>query len=224
MKCKHFKDWLYLYGDDELTPAQKQQLDRHLAGCPDCRREQGVALQMADRIRQSRGIEPEAAEPAELTQQILNRIAAQSLIEHTPKIVPRGLNIFMKPSLRLAMAMTVLIIVGAFAMQSVSLLSRVSRLEQKFAAQTADLRVPELDPALVFRQESDGVLGRISYIQRLIHQYPHLPILRRSSFWRRIQKAIPDIAGITPEDGLSTHEILLLLKHKEEILEMLPTI
>lgn len=224
MKCKHFKDWLYLYGDDELTPAQQQQLDRHLAGCPDCRREQRVALQMADRVRQSRGIEPEAPEPAELTQQILNRIAAQSLIEHTPKVASRGFNLFMNPSLRLAMAMTVLIIVGVFALQSVSLLSRVSRLEQKFAAQTTGLRIPELDPALVFGQESDWVLGRISFIQRLIHQRPHLPIFRQSSFWRRIQNAIPDMAGVTLEDGLSTHEILILLKHKEEILEMLPTI
>jgi hypothetical protein len=215
MKCKQVKDWLYLYGDGELSPAKRRKLERHLDECPVCRREQQSVRRMAKQIQKAGSVEPQVSEPGVLTQTIMNQIAADTPLLKTPVL---------KPALRLAMALTVVIIVGLFALQTAALFQRVSFLEERIAAQTIDF--PTLEPTLAsFSERPDGwVLVKSSTLQRLVRQHPHLSSPESTSYWQRIQREIPGLGTISLNDGLSRHEVLLLLKKREEILELLPNL
>lgn len=215
MTCKQVKDWLYLYGDGELAPTRRRKLERHLDECPDCRREQQAILRLASRIGKGGGYEPRVPEPGILTQTIMSQVAADTPLLKTPVV---------KPALRLAMAMTVVIIVGLFAFQTAALFQRVSYLERRIATQTMDF--PNLEPTLAsFSERPDSwVLVKASTLQRLARQHPHLSSPGSTLYWRRIQREIPGLRTISLDDGLSRHEVLLLLKNREEILELLPNL
>lgn len=72
MTCKRTASLLQLYVDDRLAPAQVARLERHLAGCGNCREE----LALFECIRDGAGESELIEEPADLTQRVLDRVAA----------------------------------------------------------------------------------------------------------------------------------------------------
>lgn len=72
MTCKKAAYWLQLYIDGRLDPARHTHVEHHLATCPACRRE----LALLECVRTVAGENDLIAEPADLTQRVLDRVAA----------------------------------------------------------------------------------------------------------------------------------------------------
>src|SRR5579863_6457059 len=72
MTCKKTAYWLQLYIDGRLDPARHTRVERHLAACPTCRRELAL-LECVGTVAGERAL---IAEPADLTQRVLDRVAA----------------------------------------------------------------------------------------------------------------------------------------------------
>jgi anti-sigma factor RsiW len=72
MTCKKTAYWLQFYIDGRLDPSRHTRVERHLAACPACRRE----LALLERVRTVAGESDLIAEPADLTQRVLDRVAA----------------------------------------------------------------------------------------------------------------------------------------------------
>lgn len=72
MTCKKITYLLQLYVDGRLAPAQLARVEHHLAGCAPCRAELALLECIRDSSRECELI----AEPADLTQRVLDRVAA----------------------------------------------------------------------------------------------------------------------------------------------------
>jgi anti-sigma factor RsiW len=71
MTCKKAAYWLQLYIDGRLEPSRLPRLEQHLAACDTCRQDLALLEQIRDGARESVLV----AEPADLTERILYRIA-----------------------------------------------------------------------------------------------------------------------------------------------------
>ncbi len=72
MTCKRAAYWLQLYIDDRLERSRLAHLEQHLAACDHCREELALLEQIRDCAQESELV----AEPANLTERILDRVAA----------------------------------------------------------------------------------------------------------------------------------------------------
>ncbi len=72
MTCKKATYWLQLYIDGRMEPTRLPRLEQHLAGCDMCRQDLALLEQIRDGAHEGVLV----AEPADLTERILYRVAA----------------------------------------------------------------------------------------------------------------------------------------------------
>lgn len=224
MKCKKYKEWLYLYRDNELSPAQQRKLELHLKECLICRAEKQSIKRTANLVHLVKKEDPVLADPESLTLSVLNRVASRPSLEPAPASSVWGGKIFLRPAMRIAMSVTIMLILSIFAVQTTVLLKRVANLERRLAEQTIDPQGLDITPAMLNGFGDEFALLKTGAYGTLIRQQHHLTTGRAVGYWRRIQREIPEMQAISLNDGLSKHEMLLLLKKREDILELLPNL
>jgi anti-sigma factor RsiW len=74
MTCKKAAYWLQIYIDGRLEPSRLPRLEQHLAACDTCRQDLALLEQIRDGAREE--AEALVAEPTDLTERVLYRIAA----------------------------------------------------------------------------------------------------------------------------------------------------
>jgi predicted anti-sigma-YlaC factor YlaD len=72
MSCSEFEKRIYLY--QELTSAERNITDEHVARCESCRAMASLLLQRQEIIRKAKSIKPVIHDPEWLTQRIMNSI------------------------------------------------------------------------------------------------------------------------------------------------------
>lgn len=148
MSCRKFRKQIFLYRTGELSPRQRKQLERHLAVCANCaafQRKVKSDLAVLEKLRKEHIQVPDEAGMtnallAEISrmQKIKSFAGAQSWLE---RIIPR----FYWPTVRLALAACVFLIVGGFVLQEAYILNRISRLEENYKQQQNGLFAPSND-------------------------------------------------------------------------------
>jgi anti-sigma factor (TIGR02949 family) len=72
-RCTRVLTRLQKFIENEFSPAQRREIDRHLAGCPDCRREYEAMRSLIDTLDQSRIVQVPDSFRSALMAKIRNR-------------------------------------------------------------------------------------------------------------------------------------------------------
>ncbi|MCP4148849.1 MAG: hypothetical protein GY757_13975 [bacterium] len=135
MKCKDFRKLLHLNREGELSRRQERKLERHLLTCTDCAMEKRQIEDADDIIRLARASNPRPVNPEFLTDAIMDAIEPAQPATAPFFPASKWFDWLLMPSVRPAAAGIVLVIVGIFIFQGVSLFQRIDQLEQKLARQ-----------------------------------------------------------------------------------------
>lgn len=122
MKCKEFRDKMYLK-NDELDTHELSDLERHRLECVECRLEYDRVASMHRITDTLKNQDPELTDPLLLTNSILSRISEGVLKKYTTRsesFFDRFVILMAAPSLRMAMAIMLFIITGSFAIEYTS--------------------------------------------------------------------------------------------------------
>jgi len=103
MRCSHAAQQLQLYIDHQLPLGKMHPLEVHLATCAECRRELAVLEEITSALDTTQPV----MEPADLTMQIMQRVALD-VQQRTREKVAREVYIPLRPSLRELLAVIVL--------------------------------------------------------------------------------------------------------------------
>ena len=242
MKCKHYKKWLHLNRDGELTPRQWTKLNRHLRHCPSCAEEKR-GIENADRfIHAARTAVPRPANPEELTHVIMNAVEqpAGPGTDHLPRFekeTNRWLDRFYIPQIRFAMTGIVVFVLGVFIFQGTMILHRIDRLEKKMARRA---ELPASTDTVFTRMTTRAGVARILEQADLV--YDSLPdeddlvIIRKGTLRRLLRMLIKPRQGeerlirqllkqmslfneIDIEDGIKKKELKKIMENKKNILK-----
>lgn len=82
MKCQQAQEWMSRAMDGELPAADQALLDRHVAGCPECRAAQAAWRQAGERLR----AEPVVIPPAEVMWNDVRRAIRSAGAEPAPEV------------------------------------------------------------------------------------------------------------------------------------------
>ncbi len=80
MRCSNAAQQLQLYLDNQLTIEQARSLEAHLADCADCLEELALLEEVASGLQTFKVV----AEPDDLNEQIMQRVAMVTLQRNTP--------------------------------------------------------------------------------------------------------------------------------------------
>ena len=136
MKCGRINSLLYLK-EDELTPALKSEVDKHLSRCSACRNEIAAIIKsraLIDRIKDySLPLENEISF-TESVMDAINEFPAKKNISRVSIYIDKVSLFFLNSAVRAAAVSVILLIITTFLLQQYFLLSTVSELETRIAS------------------------------------------------------------------------------------------
>jgi hypothetical protein len=149
---QYIEQYLSADVDGALSPAERQEVSAHLAGCADCRQlqdeERGLKLILRERI-------PITPAPADLRRKIIAAMDREDVQEvaHLPRFSRRPLWIGSAAALAIAAAILVIILIGGLGQPTNSSFDAAVRdylnSEQKFTSNPQLNSLPELASELV---------------------------------------------------------------------------
>lgn len=156
---RQFEKWLHLYREGELTHGQTRSLERHLAGCANCRAQHAALVQMERAVAEARAASLPLPHSALLTQSVLHR-----LVDATP--VPDFWSRLSAPGIRLAAAAVLVLIMSGYLMEE-------GRDQQRLAA----LAQRNRHSRVLFARGGPAVSDRLDRVktiveQSIVRQYP----------------------------------------------------
>lgn len=189
MKCRRYREWMFLNRPGELDEASGRELKQHLSACPECRAEllrtgrgTRLAALAAERTRQTQPI-PSAG----MTNRILSAVARET---RHPEPVRRPWTLPILPGRtgRLVLSGAAACAVLFFAGQEALVLRRVAMLEDRMAENAsvrqagAESRVEKIRGLVSGGPAADDwVTVRKSDLRALADRYPDDPVLRSLS-------------------------------------------
>lgn len=126
-ECGKINKLIYLYREDELAPPEKEQLLNHIRQCPVCSSEFNQAVKFRNMVSTAVEEIPGYTFNTDM-ESIFSAIEKK---ESNSGYLDKILDIFYKPEMRLALGVSVLLIMGIFFIQSSLTFSDISRLQSK---------------------------------------------------------------------------------------------
>ncbi len=77
MKCEEVYGWLQAYLDTEVTAAEERIVEKHIRGCPACRRRLVALAQTVSQIEQAQDLTPRQ----DFTKRLLERLQQEITLE-----------------------------------------------------------------------------------------------------------------------------------------------
>ncbi|MDH3252531.1 MAG: zf-HC2 domain-containing protein [Ignavibacteria bacterium] len=132
MNCNEFIRLIHLNSEGELSEDERDRLGLHLSSCEDCASEARLAGQ-ADHLLNVVRAKPMIPDPDQLLRSILKRTGAEQ-----GKSLPTGffenlMGFFVRPTVRVAYAAFVILLVSMFMLQQAEALRSVDELGTRFA-------------------------------------------------------------------------------------------
>jgi hypothetical protein len=213
MKCKTIQKLIYRESN-ELTRAEKQRLAQHLKTCKKCRIEQHWFEQQRGVINSIKQA-PHLDEPAALTNDVMRSIRQLKFASRRDSAFDKLLHAFTRKPLRFALATSIIIVVGFFFLQEMTVLHRLSRLEKRLAHQgdhsaSASFASTAKDLLLLFEHKEDKVIIDKELLDEFLKSYGTLQMENRLLLKTLEQEA--NKFNVTWQDGLSPDELEILLE------------
>jgi hypothetical protein len=132
MQCGDYERLIHLSGAGERTAEEEQHLARHLRTCPRCAEMQEQMERTDTYIGRLRGLSPAVPRPGLLTDRILAAIDPLPAKHARPwEVLDVLQTILMKPTVRYVYAAAIILAVGLFLYQQVSLVNSLQALERR---------------------------------------------------------------------------------------------
>ncbi len=214
MSCKDVKKLIYLK-ENELTDAERQSLQKHLAACETCMSERKAFLQESV-IVASMKQNPDLANPDVLTSDIMRSV------RHVDSHAKRSINpfdtlldIFSLRPVRVACAAGILLIIGFFFAQEMTVLNRLHHLEQRLAqhgtvSSMSTMTGTTKDILSLMSNSDETVVIDKELLEEFLKSYSDMQMKNRLLL-RKLQEQAEQ-SNITWQDGLTEKELESLLK------------
>ncbi len=137
MKCKGYRRMLYLYRNGELSNPEAEDLVQHLHSCESCRLEKERIDRVDGVVSQVRSFMPPIENPDSLTAAILSKIRSSVTESKSRRLIDRLLDFFILPDVRIASASFVVLAMGVFLFQYLTLFADIHSLELSAVVQSS---------------------------------------------------------------------------------------
>ena len=136
MNCDGARSLLYLYRDGELSNRQADELLHHLHSCESCRLEKERIEEVESFARKLRSFKPGLRHPERLTSTIVAHIRGADSEQKPVSFFERVLDFVAQPQVRLASVAFILLLVGTFLVQFLTLFADIHQLELSATTQS----------------------------------------------------------------------------------------
>jgi hypothetical protein len=231
MQCRRFEKWLFLYRDGELDAAQSVALADHLNRCEACRALMAEIMNTDEMVSLLRKEQPAVESPGQLTDNVLNRVRAESRAE---RIAGRKNN---RTFSLWALAGAVSFAAALFFIQQSGIYMKVARLEARMAAidrgghagrrsVAADIQkmigrspLPSFQKSGFASTDEDLILVRKDLLMLLLDS--NRAMNEQLEKLNRVIQGIPELRNVNLDDGLNVQEYRLLSAHQNEVMKMI---
>jgi anti-sigma factor RsiW len=139
MSCKRYQRLLHLNRSGEISQREADDLRQHLRLCEKCSLE-FQRIQRADGfVGRLSSVSPSPVDPEKLTADILRRVRAEASSPRPLNPLDQVVEIFMRPVIRFATVVIVLVITTTFAVQLVGTVNDVYALERRMETSRRDI-------------------------------------------------------------------------------------
>lgn len=197
-QCSQYRRLLPLSREGELTQAQRDDVQRHLATCPACAAEMGAFTRMQADLSVVRGRGAVHPAPELLEQRIMARVRnePQAGAERKARMADRVLDLIGAPAVRFAAAATLLIVVGSTVAHFLSIAADVERLSA-WQVHQAGHRVP--GPAVAYEVQIPALTA--SGAGELLPALPAAPGETIVMTGEQVRSALATYAASSPASG-----------------------
>lgn len=223
MKCKDFEKMLYLYRFNELTKAEKNQLDNHLEICQSCR---GIKQKIHQQLELINSLkqEPYFDNQEHLAENIVRSIKKSAKFQqYQENAIDKILDLFTWKPVRLALVASILAILGVFIIQEAFILQRMSRMEQRLVTraqleknQTAAIEDVSSQLINILPSANEHVVIDKKLLEQFILSYSELQ-KRNKLLLKLIEDQAEELVDVSLNDGLTKEEIKKILESEKLI-------
>lgn len=144
MNCNRYRTMLYLFREGELSNNEAGDLVQHLHACESCRLEKERIDKLDDLVTRVRSFSPTMDSPATLTSGIVS--AVRSTFVNDPRLGSgaRLFEFFARQEVRIASAFFIILAVGTFLFQYLTLFTQIHSLESAAAWEARPTHAPGL--------------------------------------------------------------------------------
>lgn len=216
MRCHKIKKLLYLT-KSELTEAERDLVQQHLAQCAACRLEVEQA-QKAQQAVQTLKRPPVLHNAPKMSNDIMRAVrkSAKPLADYS--FLKKPAIALTQRRVQFAMGAAILLFLCLFGVQEAMILHRLYRLEERMARQgrtTLSTRSPLAAlqrEALLYDAATDGdkIIVDKQSLEKLLKSYGDLQV-KNDLLFKLLQKQGLAAAGISLDDGLTLDEVQRLL-------------
>ncbi len=241
MRCGSAERLLYLHREGDRSPAEQRRLDRHLRNCPSCTAEAHRISESLARIERLKETVLATSDPAAVTESIMTRIryleeGARSKTRYRIRLLPGGAFGHRLQPIVVAVALLLAVAIlteGMLILDRITLLE--SRLQEYAESETAGQSIRttnDLNRGLRRLRDLEARIGTIpsgetspdewivisrSDLRLLLSRYGGVNA-SPEMLMRILVRQLPDLRGVTLEDGLNRIELQVLLEHDSEII------
>lgn len=214
MSCKNVKKLIYMQ-DKELSAADRRILQNHLAQCRVCQAERELFLQELDLVRSIKA-EPALHDPGLLTGDIMRSVRnVEKFAKQHDNPFDKILDIFSLRPVRFVFAAGILFIIGFFFAQEMTVLNRLTHLEQRLAQHGTASGMSTFtgttrDVLSLMSTDENQVIIDKELLEDFLKSYSDLQIKNRLML-RMLQEHAKE-SNITWQDGLTEKELESLLQ------------
>lgn len=129
MNCDRYRRTLYLYRDGELSNREAADLVQHLHACESCRLEKERIAKAEDKVRRARSFDPVMNSSDFVASSIMSRVRSSIVEQSRVGMLDTILDLFALQKVRVASAAFVVLAVGTFLFQYLTLFTDIHSLE-----------------------------------------------------------------------------------------------
>lgn len=214
MSCKSVKKLIYMR-DDEMSVSERQIVQNHLAECKTCIAERDLFLQEQEVVTSIKA-EPVLHEPGLLTSDVMRSIRnVQKFAKQRDNLFDKVLDIFSLRPVRFVFAACIVFIIGFFFAQEMTVLNRLSHLEQRLAqhgtaSSMSTLTSSTRDVLSLMNKDENQVVIDKELLENFLKSYSELQMKNRLML--RMLEEQAEESNITWQDGLTEKELESLLQ------------
>ncbi|RPH37319.1 zf-HC2 domain-containing protein [bacterium] len=235
MKCREVRRLIYLYREGELPYETRRQIQQHVASCQRCSLEMQQSGDAGRFTEMLRSVEPQLHARRDLTEQIMRAVESA----HANESRPHPQAVFL-PSRRLQLACTAAaaLIAAVFFVQNGIDIYRMASLESRLNQSPAVLiATPGEHPLAALGLNTIAEFGRLvtgpldankiglrgkMQLREAVRSF--LGVLRESppgfaGEVRRLRAKYPELWFISPIDGLTDHDRLVLSRQGKALMK-----
>jgi len=215
MSCKDVQKLIYLK-ENELAQHERRVLAQHLEQCEACRFERDLFLKELDAVKSVKK-KPVLKNPGLLTSDIMRSVRnLEKYSKQHANPLDKLLDIFSLQSVRFVFATGVVLIIGFFFIQEITVLNRLNHLEQRLAQQGTASTLTAFSEtknvmSLIGKKNEQVVIDK-KLLNEFLKSYGELQMKNRLLLQALEEQA--EQSNITWQDGLTEKELESLLESK----------